>query len=145
MCGGQVIGEHPRCFERGRTLYNPWHYVVALERKPGALRNGAPFKDWNLPAAMTQLRERLARHRDGDRQFVDILSMVALYGLEAVSDACQVSREILNQWITTNLSFGEWSNVFGDAKMTTALLDRLTHRYEIIETGNDSYRFKKRS
>ena len=88
VCGGEIAGEHPRCFGRGETLYNPWHYVAALARKPGALRNGAPFKDWNLPASMTRLRERLAKHADGDRQFVNILSMVALYGLEAVSDAC---------------------------------------------------------
>lgn len=49
---GRILAEHPRSFGRGETISDPWHYVPVLARKPGALRNGAPFKDWELPAAL---------------------------------------------------------------------------------------------
>jgi hypothetical protein len=51
---GRMVGEHPRCFGRDQTIFDPWHYVPVLARKPGALRNGAPFKDWVLPPASTR-------------------------------------------------------------------------------------------
>jgi hypothetical protein len=60
---GRIVGEHPRSFGRGDTVYDPWHYVPVLARKPGALRNGAPFKDWVLPAAMERVRRLVERHR----------------------------------------------------------------------------------
>ena len=53
---GETVAEHPRSFGRGEIAYEPWHYVPILERKPGALRNGAPFKDWKLPDALGRLR-----------------------------------------------------------------------------------------
>ncbi len=92
VCAGRSSASI-RAASSAADAYNPWHYVAALERKPGALRNGAPFKDWNLPAALTRLRERLAKHADGDRQFVEILSMVAVYGLEAVTEACAAALD----------------------------------------------------
>ena len=81
---GEIVAEHPRSFGRGRFVYDPWHYVPILTRKPGALRNGAPFKDWKLPNALGRLRARLAGHDDGDRQFVKVLAAVQEDGLEAV-------------------------------------------------------------
>jgi hypothetical protein len=85
---GRVVGEHRRCFGRDQTIYDPWHYVSVLARKPGALRNGAPFKDWLLPTALERVRRRLAGAADGDRQMVDILTAVLSDGLAAVEAAC---------------------------------------------------------
>jgi transposase len=85
---GRIVGEHPRCFGRDRTIYDPWHYVPVLARKPGALRNGAPFKDWVLPSALERVRRKLACAEDGDRQMVKILAAVLSDGLAAVEAAC---------------------------------------------------------
>ena len=85
---GRLVGAHPRCFGRDQTVFDPWHYVPVLARKPGALRNGAPFKDWVLPAGLERIRRRLAGSADGDRQMVEILTAVLSDGLTAVEAAC---------------------------------------------------------
>jgi transposase len=85
---GNIVAKHPRCFGRNQTIYDPWHYVPVLARKPGALRNGAPFKDWVLPGALERIRRKLAAVDDGDRQMVDLLSAVLTDGLAAVEAAC---------------------------------------------------------
>jgi transposase len=93
MAAGQIVGEHVRSFERDRTFFDPWHYVAALEKKPGALRNGTPFKDWALPLALREMRDRLCAKAGGDRQFVTILAAIAEDGIEAVSVACELALE----------------------------------------------------
>lgn len=85
---GRIVAEHRRSFARGETIYDPWHYVPVLARKPGALRNGAPFKDWVLPAAIERVRRKLGGADDGNRQMVDILTAVLTDGLPAVEAAC---------------------------------------------------------
>ena len=85
---GRVVGEHRRALGRGKTVYDPWHYVPVLARKPGALRNGAPFKDWDLPAPLERIRRKLKDVPDGDRQMVDVLSAALADGLAAVEAAC---------------------------------------------------------
>ena len=86
---GRPVGEHARCFGRDQTVFDPWHYVPVLARKPGALRNGAPFKGWVLPGGLDRVRRRLAGSADGDRQMVSILTAVLSDGLPAVEAACQ--------------------------------------------------------
>ncbi len=92
-CGEEVVAEHARFFGRGRTIYDPWHYLPVLARKPGALRNGAPFQDWALPSALTRLRRKLGSGDEADRRFVRVLSMVLTDGLDAVEDAVREALE----------------------------------------------------
>jgi len=93
---GVIVGEHARSFGRDRTVYDPWHYVPVLSRKPGALRNGAPFKNWVLPASLENVRCKLRGSDDGDRQMVAILAAVLSDGLPAVEGAC---AEALSQGV----------------------------------------------
>jgi transposase len=85
---GLTVGEHGRRFGRDQIAYDPWHYVPVLARKPGALRNGAPFKDWLLPASIEAVRVKLSGSDDGDRQMVKVLTAVLTDGLQAVEAAC---------------------------------------------------------
>ncbi len=73
----EVVAEHPRHFGRDRTIYDPWHYLPVLVRKPGALRNGAPFKDWVCRPAMERVRRKLAvAEMKPIGRFVDVLTAV---------------------------------------------------------------------
>ena len=83
---GTVVGEHPRSFVRDHVEYNACHYLDVLMKKPGALRNGAPFMD--LPGALGRVQRKLRTMKDGGRQMVAILTSVESDGLSAVEGAC---------------------------------------------------------
>src|SRR4029077_1945715 len=98
--------DHPRSFRPDQVVYDPWHYLPVLLRKPGALRNGAPFKDWDLPAPLSVIRAKLQRHIDGDRQFVKILSRVPEDGIAAqpLSEARSAFAAQTNPDVAMNLN-----------------------------------------
>ncbi len=89
----RIVADHPRQFRRDQIVYDPWHYLPVLLKKPGALRNGAPFKEWDLPPFLAQVRAGLKHHADGDRQFVKVLGGVLDHGLDAVEAACAEALE----------------------------------------------------
>lgn len=90
---GKSVAEHARSFEKGRFILDPLHYLPLLDRKPGALRNGRPFLDWELPASVRRVWDALRRYPDWDRQMSGILQAIPCYGLEAVSVACEMAFE----------------------------------------------------
>ncbi len=93
---GQIVCEHPRVIQRShhllpRTVYDWRHYLAVLQRKPGALRNGAPFTE--LPSAFRQLQDLMLRRPGGDREMVDILALVLQHDEQAVLCAVELALE----------------------------------------------------
>lgn len=86
---GEILGDHARMFGRGKTIYDPWHYLEVLQYKPGALRDGAPFKHWNLPRPLLSVQKQLLSRPGGDREFVEILVAAKTHGLEVAGRACK--------------------------------------------------------
>jgi transposase len=93
MANGQLIAEHARHFGRERLILDPWHYLPVLEKKPGALRNGAPFQDWALPGAIRSVKDKMLKSPQGDRAFVEVLLAMRQYGADLVTVACELALE----------------------------------------------------
>jgi len=91
VVGDVVVASHERLTERGKTRYDWQHYIPILERKPGALRNGAPFAD--MPEPLQQLRRALLRNPGGDQIMAQVLAVVLTAGLDAVLVAVELALE----------------------------------------------------
>lgn len=89
----EQIASHIRCFGRDQLICEPWHYVPLLETKPGALRHGKPFVEWELPPSITAVRNYLLKQPKGDRAFADILLNARDAGLEVLEVACELAQE----------------------------------------------------
>lgn len=87
------VATHARSFDKGQTSYNPWHYLDALKRKPGALRNGEPFTQWELPKPVKTLQQHLLKHPKGDRAVVQLLTLIAEYGEDVGITAAALALE----------------------------------------------------
>lgn len=93
VAGNEAVAEHKRHFTRNISYFEPWHYVPLLDRKPGALRDGAPFVGWELPEAMQQIKDHYMREKGGDREFVDLLLLALEHGMKVVETACDLAVE----------------------------------------------------